>query len=289
MSEPAIRKVCVIGAGVMGSGIAAQVANAGVPVLLLDIVKPGAADRSAIAAGAIERLLKTDPAPLMHKDNARRITPGNIEDDLHRLADVDWIVEAVLEDLAVKQALYRRLAGKRRPGSILSSNTSTIRLERLVEAIDAGLSVEEADAVMGRPIGVPKTGIFGLLDLVGLDLQPHVDASLAAALPADDPYQKIRRDFPLLHKLIAEGSTGRKGKGGFYRLDRRGGGRVKQALDLRTGTYGDAERPRLDSVDAAKAGLRALVEHPDRGGRYAWRVLSATLAYAAGLVPEVAD
>ena len=76
MSEPAIRKVCVIGAGVMGSGIAAQVANAGVPVLLLDIVKPGAADRNAIAAGAIERLLTTDPAPLMHKDNARLITPG---------------------------------------------------------------------------------------------------------------------------------------------------------------------------------------------------------------------
>jgi 3-hydroxyacyl-CoA dehydrogenase len=367
MTDPAIRKVCVIGAGVMGSGIAAQVANAGVPVLLLDIVKPGAADRSAIAAGAIERLLKTDPAPLMHKDNVRLITPGNIEDDLDRLADVDWIVEAVLEDLAVKQALYRRLEGKRRPGSIVSSNTSTIRLERLVdglpaafradflithffnpprymrlleivagphtradavatirrfgdeslgkgvvdckdtpgfianrlgaywmqaavvEAIDAGLSVEEADAVMGRPIGVPKTGIFGLLDLVGLDLQPHVDASLAAALPADDPYQKIRRDFPLLHKLIAEGFTGRKGKGGFYRLDRRGGDRVKQALDLKTGSYSDAERPRLDSVDAAKAGLRALVEHPDRGGRYAWRVLSATLAYAAGLVPEVAD
>src|SRR5689334_14414901 len=127
MSDPAIRKVCVIGAGVMGSGIAAQVANAGVPVLLLDVVKPGAADRNAIAAGAIERLLKTDPAPLMHKDNARLITPGNIEDDLDRLADVDWIVEAVLEDLAVKQALYRRLEGKRRAGSILSSNTSTIR------------------------------------------------------------------------------------------------------------------------------------------------------------------
>src|SRR6266851_5237617 len=116
MTDSAIRRVCVIGAGVMGSGIAAQVANAGVPVLLLDIVKPGAASRSAIAAGAIDRLLKTDPAPLMHKDNARLITPGNIEDDLDCLADIDWIVEAVLEDVAIKQALYRRLEDKRRPG-----------------------------------------------------------------------------------------------------------------------------------------------------------------------------
>src|SRR5712692_6615982 len=91
---------------------------------------------------------------------------------------------------------------------------------------------------MGRPIGVPKTGIFGLLDLVGLDLQPHVDASLAAALPPDDPYQRIRRDFPLLHKLIAEGSTGRKGKGGFYRLD--GGRRQYLTVD---GTYADLVRP----------------------------------------------
>ncbi len=164
------------------------------------------------------------------------------------------------------------------PGFIANRLGAYWMQSAVVEAIDAGLTVEEADAVMGRPIGVPKTGIFGLLDLVGLDLQPHVDASLAAALPADDPYQKIRRDFPLLHKLIAEGFTGRKGKGGFYRLDRRGGDRVKQALDLETGTYSDAERPRLDSVDAAKAGLRALVEHPDRGGRYAWRVLAATLA-----------
>src|SRR4030095_11695370 len=65
--------------------------------------------------------------------------------------------------------------------------------------------------------------------------------------------------------------------------------RVRQRLDLTSATYSDAERPRLDSVDAAKAGLRALVEHPDRGGRYAWRVLAATLAYAAGLVPAVAD
>ena len=90
-----INKVAVIGAGVMGSGIAAHVANAGIPVVLLDIVPAGATNRNALAEGAIERLLKTDPAPLMHRDFARRITPGNLEDHLDLLAECDWIVEAV--------------------------------------------------------------------------------------------------------------------------------------------------------------------------------------------------
>ena len=90
-----IRKVAVLGAGVMGSGIAAQVANAGHEVILLDIVPKGANDRNALAKGAIERLQKTKPAPLMHKRFARRITPGNLEDDLASLAEADWICEAV--------------------------------------------------------------------------------------------------------------------------------------------------------------------------------------------------
>jgi 3-hydroxyacyl-CoA dehydrogenase len=362
-----IERVAVIGAGVMGAGIAAHLANAGLPVLLLDVRSEPPAAPSAVAAAAVERLLRTDPAPLMERAGARLITPGNVEDGLGGLADCDWIIEAVIEDLAAKQALYRRVDAVRKPGSIVSSNTSTLKLSRLVEGlpegfrrdfliahffnpprymrllelvagpqtradavdevreladhrlgkgvvdakdtpgfvanrigvfwiqaavvetVEGGLTIEEADAVMGRPVGVPKTGIFGLLDLVGLDLQPKVDASLAAALAPDDPYQALRRDFPLLRRLIAEGYTGRKGKGGFYRLNREGGGRVKEALDLATGTWRTAERPRLDSVDAAKGGLRALLAHPDKGGRYAWRVLSATLAYAAALVPEIAD
>ncbi|MEX2008662.1 MAG: 3-hydroxyacyl-CoA dehydrogenase NAD-binding domain-containing protein, partial [Dongiaceae bacterium] len=363
----AIAKAAVVGAGVMGAGIAAHIANAGVPVLLLDIVPKGATNRNAIAEGAIEKLLKNDPAALMHKRNAGLIEPGNIEDDLGRLAEADWIVEAVLEDVAIKQSLYRRIENARKPGSAVSSNTSTIPLAVLTaglpasfardflithffnpprymrlleivagpktrpettaaiaafadvalgkgvvtckdtpgfianrigafwmqcavaEALDAGLTVEEADAVMGRPIGVPKTGIFALMDLVGLDLQPHVDRSLAGALAKDDAYHGVRRDFPLMTKLIAEGYTGRKGKGGFYRLAHTEGARVKEAIDLGTGEYRPAQRPRLDSVEAAKGGLRALVEHSDKGGRYAWRVLSRTLAYAAALVPQIAD
>lgn len=362
-----IRKAAVIGAGVMGSGIAAHIANAGIPVYLLDIVPDGAADRSVIAKGAIDRMLKTDPAPFMHKRNARLVTPGNIEDDLDKLADVDWIVEAVIENPEIKSKIYAKLDAARKPGSIVSSNTSTIPLEILTrgqseafardflithffnpprymrllevvagektradavdaivrftdvhlgkgvvhtkdtpgfianrigtfwiqaainEAMDAGLTVEEADAVGGRPMGIPKTGVFGLVDLVGLDLMPHVSKSLLATLPKDDGYRAIYREPDLFGKMIAEGYTGRKGKGGFYRLNKADGRRVKEAIDLKTGAYRPSMKPNLDSVAAAKGGLRALVEHPDKGGRYAWAVLSRTLSYAAELVPQICD
>ena len=123
-----IRKVAVIGAGVMGAGIAAHVTNAGVPVVLLDIVPEGEANRDALAEQAVKRLLKSDPAPFMHKKNARLITTGNIEDDLALLEDCDWIIEAVVERAEIKRALYETVEKVRRPGSIVSSNTSTIPL-----------------------------------------------------------------------------------------------------------------------------------------------------------------
>ena len=101
-----IKKVAVLGSGVMGGAIAAHVANAGVPVVLLDIVPKDSNDRSALAKGAVTRMLKQKPAPFMHKRNAKLITPGNLEDDLGLLADCDWICEAVLENLQVKQINY---------------------------------------------------------------------------------------------------------------------------------------------------------------------------------------
>lgn len=364
----AIQQAAVIGAGVMGAGIAAHLANAGVPVLLLDIVPQGAEDRSALARGAIAKMLKADPAPFMWKRAADLVTPGNLEDDFDKLAGCDWIIEAVVEDLEVKRDLYRRLEKVRKDGSIVSSNTSTLPLKLLteglparfaeaflithffnpprymallelvagektrpeavaeiaafgdrvlgkgivhchdtpgfvanrigtywlqcavVETLDRGLTVEEADAVMGRPLGIPKTGVFALLDLVGLDLMPKVDASLARTLPPDDAYHALRRPFPLLEKLIAEGYTGRKGKGGFYRLNKANGARVKEAIDLKSGDYAPAEEPTLASIAAARrGGAKALVAHGDRGGQFAWAVMSQTLAYAASLVPEIAD
>src|SRR5690606_17231171 len=104
-----IQKVAVLGSGVMGSGIAAHMANAGVPVLLLDIVPKDATNRNMLAEGALEKLKKAKPAALSHPRNIKRITAGNLEDDLDKLADMDWIVEAVLEDPKVKHDVYQKI------------------------------------------------------------------------------------------------------------------------------------------------------------------------------------
>jgi 3-hydroxyacyl-CoA dehydrogenase len=126
-----IGKVCVIGAGTMGAGIAAQVANAGVPVLLLDVVRDPARP-NAVAQAALDRLLKAEPAAFMSKRAARLVEVGNIESDLAKVADCDWVIEAIVERLDLKHALYEKLEAVRRPGSAISSNTSTIPLGQLV-------------------------------------------------------------------------------------------------------------------------------------------------------------
>jgi 3-hydroxyacyl-CoA dehydrogenase len=114
-----IKKVAVIGSGVMGSQIAAHIANAGVPVLLLDIVLKDQSDRNFLAKSAIEKLAKMDPAPFMHKKAAKLVTPGNLEDNLKDLADVDWIIEAVLENPQIKSDLYKKVDAVRKKGSIV--------------------------------------------------------------------------------------------------------------------------------------------------------------------------
>ena len=265
-----IKKVAVIGAGVMGSGIAAHVANSGIPVTLLDIVPDGAQNRNIITESALKKMLRPvklgSPTPLMHKDNAKLITIGNIEDNLNLIEDSDLIIEVVLEKLKIKHDVFRKIDKIRKKNSIITSNTSTIprkllvegmpksfakdfmithffnpprylrlleiiageevdvdkielitkfcdvnlgkevvlcndtpgfignrigtywTLVGMIEAIKLGLTVEEADAMMGRPIGAPKTGVFGLADVVGLDLIPHVTESMASNLPKNDMY-----------------------------------------------------------------------------------------------------
>jgi 3-hydroxyacyl-CoA dehydrogenase len=124
-STPLLRRAAVLGAGAMGSRIAAHLANAGVPVVLLDIVPPSAAaPRSSIAANAIANLLKAKPAAFYDAASAALISPGNFEDDLERLKDCDWVIEAVTEDLAIKQALIEKIAPHLHPGSIVTTNTS---------------------------------------------------------------------------------------------------------------------------------------------------------------------
>lgn len=353
-----IKKICVIGAGVMGAGIAAQGANAGSQVVLLDLVD-GAAE------AAVQKMLKAKPAPFMHKSFAERIQTGTTRNDLGLISECDWIIEAVIENPDVKQQLYASVAPFMRPDAVLSSNTSTLPLDvltqgmtddlksrffithffnpprymRLMEivtgpdtnidavapvtafidhglgksivdcrdtpgfianrigtfwlhaavttAVRMGVGVEQADAVLSRPLGVPKTGVFALLDLVGLDLMPHILDSFEKTLSGGDAFLELGPAPGILAKMIDDGYTGRKGKGGFYRLNAK---REKEVISLGTGGYSPAKRPKPDAAGAArKGGPRALLTHDSLEGRYAWAVMSKTLAYAAHLAPEIAD
>ncbi|MGC6484817.1 MAG: 3-hydroxyacyl-CoA dehydrogenase NAD-binding domain-containing protein [Candidatus Puniceispirillales bacterium] len=365
------QSIAVIGAGTMGSGIAGQIANAGHKVLLLDL--PGDENPNAASEGAVQRLLKSDPPALMHKSRAELITCGNMRDDFNRLAECDWIIEAVVERLDIKKDLYKRLDAVIRDDCVVTSNTSTIPISLLVEdmpetfrrrfaithyfnpvrymrllelvrgeATDAaimarladyndrilgkgvvpcndtpgflgnrvgvyalqvgldeamrqGLSIESADALMGRPMGIPKTGVFGLYDLIGVDLMADVVDTLENILPEGDAFFAVGRHgpvAPLIASMIAEGFTGDKGKGGFYRL---AGDDSEMAVDLTSGE----PRPRLKTLPAmaekaatslATGGepLADLITGEDSPeGRFCRRVLARVLGYAASLIPDV--
>ncbi len=130
--------------------------------------------------------------------------------------------------------------------AFIANRIGTFWIEAAIrEAFAAGLTVEETDALAGKAFGFPKTGVFGLLDLVGIDLGPHVAKSLLATLPEDDLYRKVHVDSPFIEKMIADGYTGRKGKGGFYRIDTAGGKKTKQVIDL---VIGAVSRPRRSEV-----------------------------------------
>ncbi|SCY71257.1 3-hydroxyacyl-CoA dehydrogenase/enoyl-CoA hydratase family protein [Microvirga guangxiensis] len=356
-----IKRAAVIGAGSMGSGIAAQFANAGILVDLLDI-RGEASSPNAPAEAGIARQLRANG--FMHPDAAKLVRPGNIDDDLQRLSEVDWIVEAVIEKLDIKRDLYRRIASIKKAGAILSSNTSTIpradliaeldssfageflithffnppRIMRLVEIVSSpenspelvaraktgsewilgktvvdchdtpgfianrigcywlavaaleakslGLTIEEADMVMAA-LGVPRTGAFGLLDLIGIDLIPHVWGSLMTALPASDDIHTY--DLPsdrTVQGMIAAGQLGRKAKSGFYRVN---ADKSRDVLDLSSGLYRTEQRVDMAALPGKGKDLSALLQSEDRLGVYAWRVLSRLIVYAAEVGPEVAN
>jgi len=250
----AIKKAAVIGAGTMGAGIAGQVANAGIEVLLLDL--PGEGDNvNALAQRGKDRVTNPNDPGVLSGAAGDLITVGNIRDDFDKLADCDWIAEAILERLDLKKDLYKKLDAVCKSDAIISSNTSTIPIKLLVEdmpldfrkrfaithffnpvrfmpllelvagedtdsaimdtlhafcdeqlgtgvvpcrdtpgflgnrvgcyaiqaalhtANDMGISPQEADAIFGRPMGIPKTGVFGLYDLIGIDLMSDVASS----------------------------------------------------------------------------------------------------------------
>ena len=364
-----IKKVAVIGSGVMGAGIAAHCANAGCEVLLLDIVPDGTSDRNSLSKNAINKMQKSNPEMLMIKENSKLITPGNIEDHLSNLNTYDWVIEVIIENLEIKRKLYKDIAENIGDETILSSNTSTIPRSELISdmspslssrflithffnpprylpllevvsgpevnkeilnrfctfadlylgkrvtmcndspgfignrlgiyfiqrafkaTIDHGLTIEQADAMLGIPIGLPKTAVFSLMDLVGIDLIPHVTGSLISHLQKNDPFHDIAgAGKETVASMIEEGYTGRKGKGGFYRLNRESGKKVKEARNLISGEYNTAERRAgYPSAKMGKRGLSAIMDCDDKGSDFVTDVLLDTLSYAAYIVPEVSD
>lgn len=138
-----IKKVAVVGSGIMGSAIACHFANIGVEVILLDIVPNELSEkekkqgksledksvRNRIVDDALKTSLKSNPSPIYHQDFAKRITTGNLEDDIKKVKDVDWIIEVVVERLDIKQQVFEKLEKHRTPGTLISSNTSGIPIK----------------------------------------------------------------------------------------------------------------------------------------------------------------
>ncbi len=351
-----IKNVVVIGSGTMGSGIAAQLCNANIPVTLLDL-------KTEISEKAKKRIFESRPPLLIDKSKINNIRAGNIEENFDLVKTADWVVEAVVEKIDIKHDLYEKILKTRKKDSIISSNTSTIPLKILsakmsdedkkdfcithffnpvrymglleivsetindikkinflkifcedslgkgviickdtpgflgnrvgvyamqvamTEAIKMKLNIEEADAVFGRPMGIPKTGVFGLYDLIGIDLMADVLKSFLKELPKSDVFHEVAQEIPLIKNLIETGYTGRKGKGGFYRMNKKDGKKVLEAINLSTKDYSPSKKVDL-SIDE-KVNLKELVSRNDKYGKYAWSVISKIILYASSLIPNV--
>ena len=352
-----IQKVVVIGSGTMGSGIAAHLCNANVPVTLLDLT-------TEISQNARDRIYKSRPPLLIDKTKIDNIKVGNINDNFDVVNEADWVVEAVVERIDIKHNIYEKIFKNRKQGAIVSSNTSSIPIKVLSEKLTAEekkdfcithffnpvrymglleivknenndlnkinslknfceqelgkgaivcndtpgflgnrvgvyamqvamteafkmkLSIEEADAVFGRPMGIPKTGVFGLYDLIGIDLMADVLKSFIKELPESDPFQVVAKDIPLIGKLIETGYTGRKGKGGFYRMNKTNNQKILEAINLDTGEYSPSKKIdlKVDLID-----INNLINRKDKYGEYAWSVISKIIKYASSLVPGITD
>jgi len=350
-----IKKVVVIGSGTMGSGIAAHLCNANIPVTLLDL-------KTEISEKARDRIHKSKPPLLIDKSKINNIKVGNISDNFDIIKEADWVVEAVVERIDIKHQIYEKIFKERKDGAIVSSNTSSIPIKILsenltdtekkdfcithffnpvrymglleivknenndlnkinqlkkfcevelgkgaiicndtpgflgnrvgvyamqvamTEAFKMKLSIEEADAVFGRPMGIPKTGVFGLYDLIGIDLMADVLKSFIKELPKSDEFHEVAKEIPLVKRLIETGYTGRKGKGGFYRINKVGTTKVMEAINFETGDYLVAKKIDIksDNVD-----LNRLINRKDKYGDYAWSVISKIIKYASSLVPGI--
>jgi len=388
MSLP-IRRAAVIGSGTMGGAIAAHLANAGIPVDLLDIVPrelteeeqarglslDDPAVRNRVVRAGWEATLKARPAALYHERLAERVRLGNLEDDFHRLAEADWIVEVIIERLPIKQELMARIDEVRQPHTIVSTNTSGLSIKAIAEgrsegfrqhflgthffnpprylklveiiphpdtlpevidtmtrlmenelgkgvvmakdtpnfianrllsisgayevayAIEHGYTVEEVDALLGPLVGRPKTAVFRLLDLIGLDVMAHVNTNLAEALEGDESADILRNPAVtgVIKALVERGALGNKSGAGFYKRVEQDGKKEFWPLNLETLEYQPPTKVRFDSVGQYRkleplgARLKAMVGAEDRAGEYIRATLYNRLAYASRRIPEIAD
>ncbi len=378
-----IQRVAVLGSGVMGAGIAAHLANAGIPSLMLDRVPPNLEgedrespkQRNSLALAARKGLLKTTPAPLFLPSDLDLIEVGNFEDDLHRIADCDWIIEVVTEDLAIKRALFAEVAKHRTPGTLVSTNTSGIPIgaiagsmpeemrscflgthffnpprylklleliplpETLPEAValiadfgenvlgkgivyakdtpnfianrlltfsmqwilhhvrEAGLSVEEVDALTGPAIGHAKSATFRTADLVGLDTFQRVVGNVYRGCPEDEQ-RDLMRGPDWFGELVNKGWLGDKTGSGFYqKTDERDekGRRIIRGLDLGTLEYRAPVKPRFPctgearKLDDLKKKLHVMHFGEDPGARFVFSLFANMAQYTGNRIPEIAD
>ncbi|MCP5029198.1 MAG: 3-hydroxyacyl-CoA dehydrogenase, partial [Actinomycetia bacterium] len=332
--------------------IAAASAAAGCRVLMLDMTAEAAEGASSAVAEEHRHLVET----------------GSFDAALARIADYDWVCEAIVEDVETKRDLFTRVEPLRRDGSVISSNTSGIPLRditagfddrllgdvaithffnpvqvmklfelvpgeqtspEVIEAfttfgatklgkgvvnakdtvnfignrigcffmlsglhlakpfLEAGMSQETVDAVLGKPVGLPPTGLYGLIDLIGLDVMDLVGKNLAVNLPDGDA-GRAYTSFPTVEQaMLDRGQLGRKAGGGFGRMVKLDdGARKRETFDLQSEDWRDATEPDLGGV-AADLGEVLFQDSPQ--GQLAWQIFGGTLCYAAGLVPEIAD
>ena len=135
-------------------------------------------------------------------------------------------------------------------------------------------------------MGIPKTGVFGLYDLIGIDLMADVLKSFIKELSKNDEFQIVAKEIPLITKLIKQGYTGRKGKGGFYRINKDNNQKILEAINLETEKYSPSKK--ID-LGIETVNLNSLINRDDKYGKYAWSVISKIIKYASSLVPGITD
>ncbi|HWB90227.1 MAG TPA: 3-hydroxyacyl-CoA dehydrogenase/enoyl-CoA hydratase family protein [Puia sp.] len=382
-----IKKVAVLGSGVMGSRIACHFAGAGVQTLLLDIAPKELSEaekakkltldhpavRNRIVNEALASALKSNPSPVYTREAAERIKTGNFTDNMKDIAACDWIIEVVVERLDIKQQVYAEVEKYRKPGTLITSNTSGIpihmlaegrsedfrkhfcgthffnppRYLRLLEIIptpatdpgvinflmhygdlhlgkttvlckdtpafianrigvygimaicklvdELGLTVDEVDALTGPLIGRPKSATFRTADVVGIDTLVKVAKGIEQNCPNDEQ-RDVFKIPAWLDKIVANNWLGDKtGQGFFKKIKGAGGEKEILTLNLQTMEYGPRQKPRLASVEAAKAveelrpRLKMLLQGGDKAADFLRKLHYMLFAYISHRIPEISD